>query len=176
MLGETQLTIGPNASLSVRQAWLFFGATAMLGFGIAGLMVWRGLWPVLPFAGLELGALGAALAVSVRRNAYREVIGVTEDAVRIEFGAVGRGVSGAVSMSRYWTRPVLEPGPNRNAPTQLILRSGAQHVEIAKCLTDEEREQLHRRLQQLMSPAWRQSPVAPAAAPEHKLPLENDRC
>lgn len=171
MFRETQLAVGPNASLTADQAWLFFGMTAALGCGIAGFMAWRGLWPVLPFAGLELGALAAALLVSVRRNAYREVIRISDDTLRIEFGRVGHGASAVVSLSRHWTRAVLEPGPNANAPTRLVLRSGAQEVEIANCLTDEEREQLQRRLQELLSPAWRVSPVAPAAGPEHELPF-----
>jgi uncharacterized membrane protein len=171
MSQDTQLTIGPNGSLTVRQAWLFFVMTAALGFGIAGVMACLGLWPVLPFAGLELGAFAAALIVSVRRNAYREVIRFSEEAVRIEFGMVGHGAYSAVNLSRYWTRATLEPGPNRNAPSQLMLHSGAQHMEIARCLTDEEREQLYCRLQELLSPAWRTSPVAPVVRPAQELPF-----
>lgn len=171
MSRDTQLAIGPNASLTVDQAWLFFGMTALLGCGIAAFMAWLGLWLVLPFTGLELGALAAALLVSMRRNAYREVIRFSEDAVRVEFGLVGRGASSAVTLSRYWTRAVLEPGLNGYAPTRLMLRSGAQYVEIANCLTDEEREQLQRRLQELLSPAWRTAPVAPAVGPEQELPF-----
>ncbi|NKF22206.1 DUF2244 domain-containing protein [Solimonas marina] len=147
--------------MTVRQAWLFFAMTAAVGFGIAGGMAAIGLWPILPFAGLELGALAVALIVSVKRNAYREVIRFSDDVVRIEFGMVGHGAASAVNLSRHWTRATLEPGPNRNAPTQLMLCSGAQQVEIARCVTDEEREQLFCRLQELLSPAWRTSPVAP---------------
>lgn len=171
MSRDTQFTIGPNGSLTVRQAWLFFGMTAAVGFGIAGFMAWLGLWPVLPFAGLELGALAAALIVSVRRNAYREVVRFAGDTVRIEIGMVGHGASSTVSLSRHWTRATLEPGQHRNAPTQLMLHSGAQHMEIARCLTDEEREQLFCRLQELLSPAWRTSPVAPPRRRTQELPF-----
>lgn len=171
MSRDTQLTIGPNASLTVRQAWLFFGMTAAVGLGIAGGMAAIGLWPVLPFAGLELGALGAALVVCLRRNAYREVIRFSGDELRIEFGMLGRGAVSAVTLSRYWTRALIEPGAHRNAPTQLVLRSGAQSVEIGRCLTDEEREYLRGRLQELLSPAWRESPVVPAREPEPELPF-----
>ncbi|MGH8447546.1 MAG: DUF2244 domain-containing protein [Solimonas sp.] len=163
--------IGPNASLTVGQAWLSFGLMALTGFGIAGLMAARGLWPILPFAGLELGALGAALYVSVRRNAYREVIRLSEDEVRIEFGMLGRGVSATVTLSRHWTRVELEPGAHRNAPSRLHLCSAGQRVEIGRCLTDEEREQLQRRLRELLSPAWRNMPGARGREPAQELPF-----
>lgn len=171
MSRDTQLAIGPNASLTAGQARLFFGMVAALTCGIALLVACLGLWLVLPFAGLELVALAAALVVAVRGNAYREVIRFTEGCVRIEFGIVGRGVLSSVTLSRSWTRAVLKPGANANAPTRLLLRSGAQCVEIATCLTDEEREKLQRRLQELLSPAWRESPVVPAVRPEQSLPF-----
>jgi uncharacterized membrane protein len=171
MSRDTQLMIGPNASLTVGQAWLFFCLMAATGLGIAGLMALRGLWPVLPFAGLELGALGLALYVSVRRNGYREVIRMSEDAVHVEFGMLGRGASATVSLSRGWTRAVLEPGSHRNAPSRLLLHSAGQQVEIGRCLTDEEREQLHRRLQELLSPAWRNKPGARGGEPAQELPF-----
>ena len=171
MFRETQLMIGPNASLTVGQAWLSFGLMATTGLGIAGLMAARGLWPILPFAGLELGALGAALYVSVRRNAYREVIRVSEDAVRVEFGMLGRGASAVLTLSRYWTRVVLEPGPHRNAPSRLLLRSAGQHVEIGRCLTDDERVQVQKRLQKLLSPVRSAGAGARGGEPAQELPF-----
>src|SRR5262245_44660681 len=74
-----RVVIGPNASLSEAQAWAFMGWMCAVGFGIAAVFAARGYWPILPFAGLELAALGAALWVTQRRNRYREVISVTDD-------------------------------------------------------------------------------------------------
>lgn len=171
MSRETQLVIGPNASLSVRQAWLFMAATVMLGFGIAVGMAVQGFWLILPFAGLELSALGVALYVSVRRNAYREVIRFDGEQLTVAFGAVGRGIGGTVSLPRAWTQVRLEAGAHRHAPTGLMLCSSGQRVQLARCLTDEERERLYRRLQELLSPAWRNLPGVPAATPAAELPL-----
>lgn len=171
MSRDAQLTIGPNASLTADQARLFFAMTVALGCAIAALAAWQGLWLVLPFSGLELTALAAALYVAVRGNAYREVIRFSGGSVRIEFGIVGRGVLSSVTLSRSWTRAVIEPGATANAATHLRLRSGMQCVEIATCLTDEERERLQRRLQELLSPAWRESPVVPVIGPEQSLPF-----
>jgi len=151
MFRETQLVIGPNASLSVAQAWLFMGFMSAVGLGIGGVMALKGLWPILPFAGLELVALGAALFVSVHRNGYREVLRFTEDTVVVEFGMLGRGAVASFSLSRYWTRVVLEAGANAHAPTRLLLCCSGQKVELGRCLTDEERERLHGRIRDLLS-------------------------
>ncbi|WP_169729316.1 DUF2244 domain-containing protein [Solimonas soli] len=163
--------IGPNASLTVGQAWLFFGLMAATGLGVAGLMAARGLWPILPFAGLELAALGTALYVSVRRNGYREVIRMSGETVHVEFGMLGRGASATVSLSRWWTRAVLEPGAHRNAPSRLLLRCAGQRIEIGRCLTEEEREQLHGRLQELLSPVRPKTPGARGGEPAQELPF-----
>ena len=171
MSRETQIVIGPNASLSVRQAWWFMALTATTGLGIAIVMALQGFWPILPFAGIELAALGAALTVSVRRNAYREVIRFDGDDVLVEFGAVGRGVGGTVRLQRTWTRVRLDAGAHRHAPTELTLSSSGQRVHIARCLTDEERERLYRRLHELLSPVWRSAPEAQAKAAGAGLPL-----
>lgn len=151
---ETRLVIGPNASLSTRQAWVLMGVTTTLGLGIATGLAALGFWPVIPFAGLELGALGAALYVSVRRNAYREVIVIAPAGVRIEFGMLGRGVSTTVSLQRSLTRVLLEPGAHRNAPTRLLLSCGGRTVRVGACLTDDERSRLAARIRQLLMPAW----------------------
>ncbi|MES0874881.1 DUF2244 domain-containing protein [Sinimarinibacterium thermocellulolyticum] len=155
---ESRLVIGPNASLSVRQACWFMGATSALGLGIAIGMASLGFWPVVPFAGLELAALGAALYVSVRRNAYREVVEIGPRWVRVQFGWLGRGALHTVELQRGPTRVLLEPGGNRHAPTRLLLsgvgRSGRQVVRIGACLTDDERRELAARIRQLLTPGW----------------------
>jgi len=117
-------------------------------------MAGLGFWPVIPFAGLELSALGAALYVSVRRNRYREVVVIGPRRVYVEFGMLGRGVASAVELQRGPTRVLLEPGGNRNAPSRLLLSSGGQLVRIGTCLTEDERRALATRIRQLLTPAW----------------------
>lgn len=156
---ETRLVISPNASLSARQAWLFMGLSSMLGLGIAAVMVGRGFWPVLPFTGLELAALGAAVFVSVRRNAYREVLVFEPQVLRVEFGRVGGGPGAVIELSRGLTRVMIEPGAHRHEPTRLVLSCAGQRVRIAACLTDEERARLAVRVKQLLTPAWCRAPA-----------------
>lgn len=47
----------------------------------------------------------------------------------------------------------------------------AQMCGIATGLTDRAREKLQQGLQELLSPAWRESPVVPAAGSEQSLPF-----
>ena len=150
----TRLVIGPNASLSVAQAWGFMGLMCAVGLGIAAAFAARGLWPILPFAGLELAALGAALWVTQRRNRYREVISFTDTSIQIEFGTLGQGAYATAELPRAWTRVSVVAGPYRNSPTRLCLDYAGQRITIGRCLTDEERERLGARIRQLLRPGW----------------------
>lgn len=150
---STRLVIGPNASMSPRQALLFFSGICLMCFGIAAVFAVQGFWPVLPFAGLEMLALGAALAVVLRRNRYREVLWFEGPSVRLECGMVGRGAQVSVEWPRSALRVWVEPGPQPGA-TQLVLACGPQRTVIGRCLTDAERAALARRLKELLHPAW----------------------
>ncbi len=152
--GQAHIVIGPNASMTARQAWCSVVVIGGFAFAVGTFLAWRGFWPVLPFAGLEIGAFGAALAVSLRRNRYREVLTFDDDVLRIEFGLIGRGAQSIVELRRGWMRVLLESGPYRNSPTRLLLNCCGQSVEIARCLTDEERERLAGRLRTLTGAAW----------------------
>lgn len=58
----------PNCSLTTRQASAFFASLCTVSFTNAGIFVLRGLlWPVLPFAGLEMARLGWALVAESPR-------------------------------------------------------------------------------------------------------------
>ena len=152
---NTRLVIGPNASMSVRQAIWFMAWMCGVSLAIGGFFAVKGFWPILPFAGLELVALGAALTVSLRRNRYREVVDFEDEAIRIEVGEVGRGAGLQVRLPRSSTRVLLESGPYRNSPTRLLLSSPGQQLELGRCLTDEERNHLAVRMRELIHPGWR---------------------
>ena len=50
---------------------------------VAAAWALKGYWLNLPFAGLELVVLGIALAITVRRGRYREVIRFGKRYVRV---------------------------------------------------------------------------------------------
>ncbi len=155
---NTRIVIGPNASLSGRQAVWVMALMATVSLSIGTFFAVQGLWPILPFAGLELAALGAALAVVLKRNRYREVLSFTDETIRIEIGMIGQEIAANIELSRTRTRVLLESGPHRNSPNRLLLSDAGRRVEIARCLTDEEREQLARRVRELIHPGWRPTP------------------
>jgi uncharacterized membrane protein len=152
---ESRFVIGPNASLSERGAWAFMGLCSVVALGIAVWFVIHGLWMILPFAGLELAALGAALWVAQRRNRYREVVEFRESSVAVEFGVLGRGAGTRLEFPRAWVRCELERGRWRHEPGRLRLGCSGQWIEIGRCLTDDEREELALRFRELLRPATR---------------------
>lgn len=154
---DTRLVIGPNASLTGRQALVFFAGMSGVCLGIAAVFAALGFWPVLPFAGLELAALGAALAVVLRRNRYREVLVFEGARLRIEIGLVGKGVQARCEWPRSATRVWLEPGPHAASPAQLVLACGPSRCVLGTCLTDAERGALAARVKELLHPAWQRA-------------------
>jgi uncharacterized membrane protein len=156
--------IGPNASLSARQALGVMGLMATISLGIGMFFALQGLWPILPFAGLELAALGAALIVVLKRNRYREVLVFQEETIRVEIGMVGQGIAASFEVPRSRARVLLENGPHRNSPSRLLLSDLGRRVEIGRCLTDEERERIAGRMRELIHPGWQRSPIGSAPA------------
>lgn len=157
---DTTLVIGPNASMSASVAATVMAVMATVSLGIAALFAWNGFWPILAFAGLELAALGWALWVSLRRNRYREVIVFEGPRLRVECGMAGEGARLSVDWARSSTRVLLETGIHRHDPTTLSLVNGSRRLSLGRCLTDEGREQIARRMRELILAGWR------AAAPQ----------
>jgi uncharacterized membrane protein len=83
---ETVILVKPNHSSSWRQNLWLLGALAVpsLGAGIAFALA--GAWPILPFAGMELAALGGALYWVNWKLEYRHVIRFTDNSVVIDKG------------------------------------------------------------------------------------------
>ena len=83
---ETVILIKPNHSASWRQnLWLLAAlAVPSLGAGVAFALL--GAWPILPFASIELVALGGALYWVNWKLEYRHVIRFTDESVVIEKG------------------------------------------------------------------------------------------
>ncbi len=83
-----QLTIvaHPNRSASWRANQLVLLALSVPSLAIATGFALLGAWPILPFAGLELAALGGALYMVNWKLQYRHVITLTDDEVCIDKG------------------------------------------------------------------------------------------
>jgi uncharacterized membrane protein len=143
-----RIEICPNCSLSVRGAVMFFGSLCGVSFAIAGFMAWRGFWPVLPFAGLEMLLLGWALRASLARRFHRQTIIVTESDVSVE--SRDRTHYAQVVFPRHWAQVKLRRPASRLHPSRLTIESHGRQCELGNFLTEEERRGLALRLQSLI--------------------------
>lgn len=145
---EHRIELVPNCSLTPRGARLFVGSLATVTFAVAGFFALQGLWPVLPFAGLEIGLLAWAVRASMRRGSEREVIVVSEAQVVVE----RRSPSGSRQsvFPRHWARVTLrDPQPARY-PSRLSIESHGRSCEVGRFLTEDERRRLAARLERLV--------------------------
>ncbi|WP_240732824.1 DUF2244 domain-containing protein [Halioglobus maricola] len=76
----------PNHSSNWRNNLYVLLALCVPSLGAAIGFTLLGAWPILPFAGLELLALGSALYYVNWKLQYRHVITLSEDKVRIDKG------------------------------------------------------------------------------------------
>jgi len=132
--------------------------TVAMGFVVMGF------WPVLPFAGLELAALGAALYLSARRGAMREVVRVSEAAVVVETGLYRP--EKRHTFDRFWSSVELSKSRGQWHPGRLVLRSGTRRLEVGAFLDDEERQNLARELAQAVGPMAAAGCEPPDGAPQ----------
>jgi uncharacterized membrane protein len=112
-----------------------------------------GYWPVLPFAGLELLALGWAVYQVAQHGRRRQVITITADRIRIEKGRLhgrrntGGGPESSREFPRAWARVELVKPRRGWYPSRLLIGASGKAVPVGEFLTDEEREELKTRLQ-----------------------------
>ena len=83
---EVVIIAKPNHSSSWRNNRLALLAIAVPSLGAALGFTLLGAWPILPFAGLEIAALGAALYYVNWKLQYRHVITLSDDSVCIDKG------------------------------------------------------------------------------------------
>lgn len=156
---EHRIELAPNCSLTPRGARLFVGSLAAVTFTVAGFFALQGFWPVLPFAGLEIGLLAWAVRASMRHGTEREVIRVSEAQVVVE----RRSANGSRQsvFARHWTRVTLRDPQRARYPSRLTIESHGRSCEVGRFLTEDERRRLAARLERLVG----KTSESPALAP-----------
>lgn len=140
----------PNIGLYWRTTFRVYIMLSTVCLSIALGFTLAGYWPILPFAGLELVALGAALYVSAKRGDCREVVCIEGGVVEIEKGVKGPEQSWV--FARACTEVVLNTPHQHWYPSRLVIRSRGTVVELGAFLTDEERESLATELCRCIGP------------------------
>jgi uncharacterized membrane protein len=145
---HASIVIAPHCSLSVRGAVLFFLTACAPCFGIAGVLTFLGFWPVLPFAGLEMLLLGAALHISLARRHQRQTIVISESDVAVR-SKIGK-IDSEVVFPRHWAQVKLRRSTSRLHPSRLVIESHGRQCAVGDFLTEEERRGLYDKLNELI--------------------------
>ncbi len=137
---DAGFVIMPNAAMPWRQQVLLYSIIAAFSLGVGVGFYFQGLTYILPFAGLEVGALGAALYFSARQGMKKEVIRIIKDKVRVETGR--KQAENVHEFERSWVQVVMKQPQHQWYPSRLMLRSHGKQLEIGQFLNEEERKGL----------------------------------
>ncbi len=113
---------------------------AVLAMTISLSFFTLGYWLILPFAGLEILAVAAAMAVTARGTMDYELISVKDQKVTITQRQGKHTVTH--DFQRYWTRIRRERGANRGHPSYLLIGSHGRFVAIGSVLTEQVKDKL----------------------------------
>ena len=142
------LVLTPRCSLTPSSARVFIAVVGGTCFAVAGVFAAQGFWPVLPFAGLEIGLLVWAVRASMRAGSRRETIEIDEQQITIR-RIDPRGQHFSV-FPRHGSRVTLRTPQKALHPSRLLLESRGRACEVGRFLTADARQSLAERLQQLV--------------------------
>ena len=143
---EFRAEIRPDTSMSPRNLAIAVICLTVvcLTIGLGFLSI--GLWLVLPFAGLEIFAVGVAVGYTIRRSADFEVVSIRYEDVTVTKTSGSR--SRQSKFPRYWTRVHLLRGPHRLQRSRLVVGSHGRFVEIGGSATEKAKDELAAALKQ----------------------------
>ncbi len=132
--------IRPNQAISWRTLICLYLIIFAVSMAIGLSFFMTGLTYVLPFSGLEMLALGAALYVTAHRGGVQEVIIIGTETITVESGR--QVPESHEEFSRAWANVVLERSWNSWYPSRLLIRSHGRQLEIGRFLNEQERQGL----------------------------------
>ena len=144
--GSVQWLLRRNCSMTPAQLIAFYLSLSAWSLAIAGAFWWRGATLVMPFAGIEILAVGAALLVYARHAGDRERVILTPGRLSVEC-TVGRRTS-QVDFVPAWVR--VEPAHGDRSLIELsgegkrIAIGRFVRPELRRALADELRSALRR--------------------------------
>jgi uncharacterized membrane protein len=136
----SQFVLCPNRSLTWTQAKLCFAGIAAVSLAVAIGFALLGLWPILPFAGLELAGLAYCFYACAWRAEHREVVTIGRDSVQVESGR--RKPERCWAFARAWAGVQVQRSGVAGYPSRVIVGSHGRGVEIGGFLNEDEKERL----------------------------------
>jgi len=149
--GSSRFLIRPNCSLPWRGVVRFYISMVVVSFSIAIAFALKGAWLILPFAGLEMLVLGAALYLVARRGSCWQVVSIHGD--HIEVVEHDSNSKRQQTFQRAWAQVKLEQARINGYPSRLTIRSHGRAAEIGGYLADAEKEELALELRLALRPA-----------------------
>ena len=149
--GASRFIIRPNCSLNWPGTVRFYLSIVVVSFSIAMVFALQGAWLILPFAGLEMLVLGAALYVVARRGCRWQTVSIQGD--QVEVVEHDQASERQQVFQRAWAQVRLERARINGYPSRLTIRSHGRAVEIGGYLADAEKEHLALELRRAMRPA-----------------------
>jgi uncharacterized membrane protein len=132
-----------NCSLEWAERWRAFWLIASISAIIACAFAVFGAWLILPFAGLEVGALYVAFRLLDRRANDYEQLTIDGDRLVVEQRKQGRLTR--FEGNRLWAQVVVRKQCER---VELALRYHGREIEFGAFLSDEARSHAARSLQE----------------------------
>ena len=125
--------------MSWEQTKIVYLCIASCSLAIAGAFAVVGFWPVLPFAGAEIAALGIAFYANALAGTSVQVVTVGEDIVTVEKERPGPRCEWR--FCRAWARVDIAWSSGART-SRLVVRSHGNEVVLGEFLTEAEREVL----------------------------------
>ena len=137
-------TLKRNCSVTPAQLGYLYASLCILSMGVAGFFWSQGATLVLPFAVLELVAVGTAFLVYARHATDNERISLLGGCLVVERETAGR--LSRCEFAREWVR--VEP---KSGAGQLIeVRGGGQSVQVGRFVRSDLRPVLAREIRQAL--------------------------
>ncbi|MBT8139003.1 MAG: DUF2244 domain-containing protein [Gammaproteobacteria bacterium] len=134
---QLRLVMAPNRSLDWQQNKKVIWALGVLCIGIAaGFFLRLGIWMILPFAGLEIAALTAALYYVSWKLSYRHILAFDDAKLLIEKGVYRP--RGSWTWPKRDTHLEIEPASHDWQASKLTLHCQGESVNIGDFLSREE--------------------------------------
>jgi uncharacterized membrane protein len=144
-----RIILRPNQSWTWRSNVYFVGTLVVISLSVATMFALRGLWLVLPFSALEMGALLACLYFCVRRTHEQEVLTFSIDELIVEKGH--RTPEQVYRFSRFFARFLVESARHPWYQDRIAVQARTERVEIGRFLTRDEKTRLVDQLRLMVS-------------------------
>ena len=140
-----------NCSITPSQLGILYASLCVVSLGVAGFFWAQGATLVLPFAALELAAVGAAFLVYARHATDGERVRLLERSLVVEQATAGRLVRRV--FAREWVNVGVRGEPLEGSRGLIEVREGGQAVQIGRFMRPDLRPSLAHEIRQALREA-----------------------